>query len=367
MDGMNGGPLTTAQEEALTLMKEHFKDLGDASDVMFPLDTSCLMRYLVARQFDFKKAKTMLSNTLQWRAEFGVKNIHTNEYMNVIKKENSTGKIYLRNYDNAGHVIMYMRPKFENTNDHDGNLKHLVYNLERAISCMKKRYNDEIMIEKEKGDDHDMTTTDSGGIKDGVISPIKLQEKITLLVDYDGYSLFNAPPIKTSRATLDILQNHYPERLYKAYCIRPPWIFSGFWKLISPFIDIKTKTKIVMITGISTVNDIAAQLENDSNGILTATHIESDLGGLCDINDNIIYSPNIGDVNIDNKNGKGEFMQGHHKFSCARYLGYLKNLVEDDKISKSNGNNVNSSNNEDDNAIDKRARDAFDYAYDMFQ
>lgn len=99
--------------------------------------------------------------------------------------------MYVRGFDRDGHVIIYMRPKYENTNNHDGNLKHLVYNLERAIAAVHYR-------------------------GEGV-------EKIILLIDYDGYSLMNAPPMKTSTETLNILQNHYPERLYRAYCVQPPW------------------------------------------------------------------------------------------------------------------------------------------------
>jgi hypothetical protein len=133
-----------------------------------------------------------------------------------MQKENETGKAYVRGKDKQNRPIVWMKPKFENTYDHDGNIKHLVYNLERAISC-----------------------GEANGYEDG---------KICLVIDFDGYSLMNAPPMKTSVETLSILQNHYPERLAKAYLVRPPWIFHTFYSLISPLIDTVTREKVVMLS-----------------------------------------------------------------------------------------------------------------------
>jgi CRAL/TRIO domain len=97
--------------------------------------------------------------------------------------------MYIRGHDRAGHPLLYMKPRLENTYDHEGNMKHLVYTMERTCGIAKK-----------------------GNQK---------SEKMSLLIDYEGFSLFNAPPMKTSTETLSILQNHYPERLPKAYLIRP--------------------------------------------------------------------------------------------------------------------------------------------------
>jgi len=134
-----------------------------------------------------------------------------------------------------------MKPKHENTNDHDGNIKHLIYTMERAVACAEK----------------------TG------------QGKLTLIIDYEGYSLSNAPPMKTSRETLSILQDHYPERLYRAYCLHTPYVVYGFYQVISPFIDTVTKEKMVMLTN--------AELNNPNGRLFEAIEkevLEKGIGGL---------------------------------------------------------------------------------------
>ncbi|CAM9127627.1 unnamed protein product, partial [Ectocarpus fasciculatus] len=196
-------------------------------------------RYLRARNYDLAKATEMLENTLRWREEFGLVDMKE-KWMDQVASENASGKTYVRGRDKQGRPLLYMRPRHENTFEHDGNIKHLVYNLERSVACM----------------------TDSAE-----------DDKICLLLDFDGYSMRNAPPMKTSRETLDILQNHYPERLHRAYCLRPPWIFSATFKMISPFIDPVTAQKIVMLR--TTPELMTARLLED----IEAQLLETDLGG----------------------------------------------------------------------------------------
>lgn len=60
-------------------------------------------------------------------------------------------------------------------------------------------------------------------------------EKIVWLIDFNKWSLRSSPPMKTSRQTLDILQNHFPERLALAICYNPPKMFGMFWNVSDPF------------------------------------------------------------------------------------------------------------------------------------
>jgi hypothetical protein len=156
----------------------------------------------------------MLEDTIKWRHEFGIDNIHT-EYKDTIALENSTGKMYVRGFDKEGVPLIYMKPVKENTKDHTGNIKHLVYSMERAVACMEA-----------KGQGN---------------------TKLSLVIDYDGYTSAHAPPMKTALETLNILQSHYPERLKHAYCVRAPFMFYAFFKMVSPFIDPVTRAKICML------------------------------------------------------------------------------------------------------------------------
>jgi hypothetical protein len=204
---------------------------------------------------DVSKATAAIKSTIQFRNEFGVVDIvhcfetqpetetstSRNEMASILQKENETGKIYTRGYDKDGRAMMYMRPAKENTNNETNNMRHLVFQLEKAIACSAKNG----------------------------------QSKICLVIDYLGFQLWNAPPMSTSRRTLDILQKHYPERMYCAYVCNPPFVFRTFWALIQPFIDPITKEKICFCSGKKGMQKIV----EDMGGLEKAHHLEPCAGG----------------------------------------------------------------------------------------
>lgn len=55
--------------------------------------------------------------------------------------------------------------------------------------------------------------------------------KLCVMMDYVGFSLRNAPAMKISMATLNVMQNHYPETMGQAFFVSPPLVFKGFWKV----------------------------------------------------------------------------------------------------------------------------------------
>ncbi|KAL8153928.1 hypothetical protein V2J09_011688 [Rumex salicifolius] len=67
------------------------------------------------------------------------------------------------------------------------------------------------------------------------------------LIDFTGWSITNNLPIKTTRETINILQNHYPERLAVAFFYSPPRIFETFWKVVKYFLDTKTFERVKFV------------------------------------------------------------------------------------------------------------------------
>lgn len=201
-----------------------------------------------------EKAVKQIKKTLAWRKDFGVdmikqcwgeppsqrsgnsncnndnthntsnnNNNNLQELYDTLGNENTTGKTYVRGYDKDGRAFMYMSPGREQTNHEMNNMKHLVWNFEKAIACTKRK----------SYEIHNCT---------------KSYDKINLVIDYTGFQMKHIPPLSTTKYTLDILQKHYPERMYHAYLVHPPSIFRFFWNCIHHFVDPTTKEKIVFLT-----------------------------------------------------------------------------------------------------------------------
>jgi hypothetical protein len=70
-------------------------------------------------------------------------------------------------------------------------------------------------------------------LENAILSLPEAQEKMVWLIDFTGWTMAHASPIKTSRETANILQNHYPERLAIAFLLNPPKVFEAFYKVLT--------------------------------------------------------------------------------------------------------------------------------------
>jgi len=64
------------------------------------------------------------------------------------------------------------------------------------------------------------------------------------LIDFTGWTMAHATPIKTARESTSILQNYYPERLGIAFLFNPPKVFEAFYKAIKYFLDPRSIEKL---------------------------------------------------------------------------------------------------------------------------
>jgi hypothetical protein len=164
-----------------------------------------ILRYLRASSWNVAQAETRLKNTLIWRREYGVEK-HTKDYISV---EQETGKQLLLGWDNEGRTCEYMRPSRQNTERSDRQIEHLVFILERAVELLPPG-----------------------------------QENLCLLINFAETKSGQGATIGQGKQTLNILQNHYPERMGRALVTNVPWYIWTFFKLITPFIDPVTREKI---------------------------------------------------------------------------------------------------------------------------
>ncbi|CAK9176358.1 unnamed protein product [Ilex paraguariensis] len=184
--------------------------IGPLSDRSLQYCTdACLKRYLEARNWNVDKSTKMLEETLKWRSTYKPEEIRWNE----VAVEGETGKAFVANFrDRNGRPVLILRPALQNTTCIDDQMRHLVYLLENAILNLPEG-----------------------------------QEQMSWLIDFTGWSLSNSVPVKAARDTINILQNHYPERLAIAFLYSPPRIFEGFWKIVKYFLDQKTFQKVKFV------------------------------------------------------------------------------------------------------------------------
>lgn len=173
-------------------------------DEIFWLTRECLLRFLRATKWNYLESEKRLLKTLSWRRDFGVDKIEVDS-MSV---ENETGKMVLFGYDNYARPCLYLFPKLQNTATSHQQTELVVYMIERGIDLMCPG-----------------------------------QETLTIVVDFN-IDRKKLPGIGQAKSILDIIQNHYPERLGMGFVLNAPWAVTAFFKVITPFMDPFTRNKL---------------------------------------------------------------------------------------------------------------------------
>ena len=197
-----------------------------------------MVRFLRARKWDARAAYEMLLTCLTWRQEVNVRGLIEDGEPAIRKHLFTSGESYFWKRDAAGRLAIFMRGRFHNRSaqNHDEMVAFTVFQIETGRRLMGSQ------------EDNPGTVTLVFDLIDSTMASFDL-----------GVIQFMA----------HALQSYYPECLGRALILNAPWIFSGFWKLIRPWLDPKVADKIVFVQG-----NMVEQ------GFFKAEDLQTEYGGL---------------------------------------------------------------------------------------
>lgn len=228
--------LTQAQNRTLDDFIREVQSLNLSPKSRSYCTEPCLIRYLKARDWDLKKSLKLLISSIEWREKTQPDSIYASD----LTAQAISGKTYRRGFDKLGRPVIYMTPARENSTDYEKNLQLIVYTVERAIDSMGPNV-----------------------------------EQMVLIVDFNHFSTQVQPPLSVCKEMINIMSNHYPERLGACYIVDSPFIFSMLWKAIKPFINSATRAKVHFVNG-------QDEKESVFSKIFDLTTLESRFGGTHD-------------------------------------------------------------------------------------
>jgi len=207
-------PNTQVQTNAIAALRQKIN--VDAAvypaDVMAYCTDGCLSRYLRARDWDVEQAYKMLKGSLDWRNQYKPHHITEAQIQGPLK----IGTMFNSGFDKLNRPIIYVKPGAHSPNTIEERIMYVSWLMEHVAKLMGENV-----------------------------------EQVLIIMDFSEFGKRAKSPDsrQTAQAIINILQNHYPERLGSAIVINSPWYFNLLFKMMSPFINANTKKKMNWITG----------------------------------------------------------------------------------------------------------------------
>lgn len=184
-----------------------------------------LLRFLRARKWDLEAAKSMLLNTLKWRAEQGVCDVMYHGEACIPKALLESEKIIFHGRDREGRLVIYTKGRLHHQSDQafEDQVRQTLYFMEIGRKLLA---NVDVSVPEEDNKN--------------------VAETVTLVFDMtnSGYANFDLAAIKF---LINCFQSHYPESLGLCLIVNAPWVFNAFWTLIKPCLDPVVAAKIQFI------------------------------------------------------------------------------------------------------------------------
>ncbi|KAI4336512.1 hypothetical protein L6164_015032 [Bauhinia variegata] len=174
------------------------------------VDDFAIRRFLRARDLDIEKASSLLLKYLNWRRTFVPKGFISET---EIPDQLAHNKLFMQGLDKKGRpIVLVFGARHKPTKGGVEDFKRfVVYTLDKICARMPRG-----------------------------------QEKFVSIADLEGWG-YSSCDIRGYLAALSILQDCFPERLGKLFMVHVPYIFMAAWKMVYPFVDSKTKKKIIFV------------------------------------------------------------------------------------------------------------------------
>ncbi|CAL9221877.1 unnamed protein product [Arabidopsis halleri] len=168
----------------------------------------CVKRFLKVKGDNVKKAAKQLLSCLSWRQNFDIERLGAEEF----STELSDGVAYISGHDGESRPVIIFRFKhdYQKLRTQKQFTRLVAFTIETAISSMSRN----------------------------------AEQSFVLLFDASFFRSSSAFA-NLLLATLKIIADNYPCRLYKAFIIDPPSFFTYIWKGVRPFVELSTVTMIV--------------------------------------------------------------------------------------------------------------------------
>ncbi|CAA0383316.1 putative CRAL-TRIO lipid binding domain, CRAL/TRIO domain superfamily [Arabidopsis thaliana] len=168
----------------------------------------CVERFLKVKGDNVKKSAKQLISCLSWRQNFDIERLGAEEF----STELSDGVAYISGHDRESRPVIIFRFKHDYQKLHTQKqfTRLVAFTIETAISSMSRN----------------------------------TEQSFVLLFDASFFRSSSAFA-NLLLATLKIIADNYPCRLYKAFIIDPPSFFSYLWKGVRPFVELSTATMIL--------------------------------------------------------------------------------------------------------------------------
>ena len=213
---------------------------------------ACVWRFAVARHGDVPKASALLTKALAWRRRERPDLLTPDE---MIVNEGRTGKTFVRFADPFGRPVLVLDSTKENTKNPKNQLKHLVFQLERACTWCDESHG---ISKRTEICGSDVESIIQDRIQTHDAPPSKYVVVIRLGEIGMGLISGKMPSMHNTKETLKMLTVSYVERMGHAILYKPPRAFAVVWNVALLFIDERIKSKIVRING-----DVSLGSKND--------------------------------------------------------------------------------------------------------